>query len=91
MEILVKNSSAVSEDVNALRIYPNPTSDKINIQGVDMTHIAIYSTLGQLMYEANVHSDEASVEVGQFPAGAYIVRVTCGDKASFTQLINIVK
>lgn len=91
MEILVKNSTAVGEGMNVPSVYPNPTSDKINIQGVDMTRVAIYSTLGQLMYEASVNGSETSVEVGQFPAGTYIVKVTCGDKASFTQLINIVK
>ena len=90
IEIQVKNSNEIGENTHELKVYPNPASEKITIQGLDMTHIALYSTLGQLMYETRVNSQETSVEVSSYPAGTYIVKVTCGD-TTYTQLINIVK
>ena len=90
IEIQVKNSTELSENGKEPRIYPNPASEKITIQGEGMTRVSIYSTLGQLMYDAQVNNLEASVEVGQYPAGTYIVKVTCGEK-THTQLVNIVK
>jgi len=40
-----------------------------------MSHITVTSVLGQVVYDADVNGDEMVLNMGQFNAGMYMVRI----------------
>ena len=67
--------SVKDNDANAMRIYPNPVKDNLTITAEAMTRITITNTLGQVMYDEEVVSDNQEVNVSQYKAGVYVVRI----------------
>ena len=63
-------------DLAGIEMFPNPTNRILNIRGEDMRRIDIYSVDGQLLYtKENNGSDLMQVDVSQFAAGQYFVKV----------------
>ena len=67
--------SVKENDANAMRIYPNPVKDNLTITAEAMTRITITNTLGQVMYDEEVVSDNQEINVSQYKAGVYVVRI----------------
>jgi hypothetical protein len=61
---------------NGLAIYPNPTSGNVTIEANGMQHITVVSTLGQVVFDADVDTDHYILNMSQYVAGMYTVRVT---------------
>ena len=55
-----------------------------------MTHVAIYNTLGQLVYDTQVTTDRQSVDMTPFPAGSYLVRINT-DKGTCIRHLNVIR
>ena len=67
---------------NALQtvtVYPNPTNDKIIIEGIKPTEVQVYNTLGQLVKTIQ-NSNE--INVSDLPKGIYMLQVkdACGNR-----------
>lgn len=90
MNIVVRNSYDVNEIANNTKIYPNPTSGKINIEVAGMTHVTVVNAIGQFVYDADVNADQVNVDMTPFPAGAYLVRIVT-NKGVCTKHINLIK
>ncbi|MBR6847183.1 MAG: T9SS type A sorting domain-containing protein [Bacteroidales bacterium] len=90
MNIVVKNSYDVNEIANNTKIYPNPTSGKINIEVAGMTHVTVVNAIGQFVYDTDVDADQVNVDMTPFPAGTYLVRIVT-DKGVCTKHINLIK
>ena len=45
LNITVKNSTDVNEMEAKAKIYPNPTSEKVNIECEGMTHVSVFNTI----------------------------------------------
>ena len=90
MTIVVKNSTGVDEIANNARIYPTPTSEKVNIECAGMTHVTVFNTLGQMVYNADVDTDTVVINAETMPAGSYLVRITTAE-GSFTKHLSVIK
>ena len=88
--IVVRNSYDVNEIATSTKIYPNPTSGKLNIESVGMTHITVVNAIGQFMYDADVDADQLSLDMTPFPAGAYLVRIVT-ENGACVKHINVIK
>ena len=66
--------TSVSESVES-RLYPNPTTGNVTIEANGMTHITVVSLLGQVLYDANISGDTYQMNLGQYEAGLYMVRI----------------
>lgn len=90
MTIVIKNTTGVNEMANNAKIYPNPTSEKVNIECTGMTHVTVLNTLGQMVYNAEVDTDKVVVSTENLPAGSYLVRITTNE-GSFVKHLNVIK
>ena len=90
MTIVVKNTTDVNEIANSARIYPNPTSEKVNIECLGMTHVTVFNTLGQMVYSAEVDTDKVVINTETMPAGSYVVRITTAE-GSIAKHLNVIK
>ena len=57
----------------AVKIYPNPTSDMLNIAGIEVKDVQVYSASGQL---AKVRVSNNVVDTRGLQSGTYIIRMT---------------
>lgn len=66
----------IGENAEEVAVYPNPTTSNVTIQAKGMNHISVLNTLGQMVFDANVSSDMQVLDMSQYGAGVYMVRVT---------------
>ena len=71
-------------------IYPNPTKGNVTIEAVGMRHITVVSTLGQVVFDADVEGDSYIMNMSQYTAGMYTVRVVTESGVS-AQRITVVR
>jgi hypothetical protein len=86
----VKFSSRASEE---LKVYPNPSSDIIHLNGGARTieNLELMDISGRAMSTPKIiPSTDVLLNVKNYPAGAYLVRARVGD-AVITQHIDIVR
>jgi hypothetical protein len=88
--ITVRNSTDVNEWEANAKIYPNPTSEKVYVEAESMNHVAVYNTLGQLVYDTDVATDRVSIDMTQFPAGSYLVRINTNNGVCIRHL-NVIR
>ena len=73
-EVEVYYDDVIENEAN-VALFPNPTTDNVTIQAEGMSHITVTSVLGQVVYDADVNGDEMVLNMGQFNAGMYMVRI----------------
>ena len=62
------------------KLYPNPTTTFVNIEGEDMQRVYVYNSIGKLMMVAEADSDtHTRLEFVNYPAGYYVVRIELAD------------
>ena len=66
---------AVNENSDNVALYPNPTKDNVTIEAAGMNRITVVSMLGQVVYDTEVSEDTYVMNMSQFTAGMYMVRV----------------
>ena len=65
----------VLENNSEVALFPNPTSGNVTIQAEGMSHITVVNALGQVVYDADVNANEVVLNMAQFNAGMYMVRI----------------
>ncbi len=69
------------EVTKSVKIYPNPTTENITIEGLssDIQTIRVYNTLGQEVisreWEAGVQSSSIVLDLANLPSGIYYIRI----------------
>ena len=82
----VEDCEAVEEhDGHEIRVYPNPTSDFLCIEGdFDIgSQLFIYDMTGRIVETAELTSNNASLNISHLPDGYYIVKVGDGNGRSY--------
>ncbi len=69
-------SGEIDENKNHVSIYPNPTSEILNINIESPAQIKIYSTTGKLLLSKSITSKEI-IEVDQWSKGMYLMEFIC--------------
>ena len=82
--------TGVEEFNGNVNIYPNPTNSNVTIEAASMKHITVVSTLGQVVYDADVDADMIQLNLGQFKAGVYMVRIDTENGVTVKR-VNVVK
>ncbi len=85
----IENYSILSD----VKVYPNPTSDYININFTQKSDydISIYNMAGELIYSKQIiESNKESINLNKFPAGTYlfVVKQVAEQKATTYKIIK---
>ena len=81
-------SIAENEVVNS--IYPNPTSSDLHINAEAMTHVTVFNAMGQMVYDQDVNTDSMVLNMGQYEAGVYMVRIDT-ENGNSVKRITVIK
>ena len=66
----------IGENNESIAVYPNPTTGNLNISALDINHITVLNTLGQVVYDSNADGNTATLDMSHYQAGVYMIRVT---------------
>ena len=76
----------LNENDGKVSIYPNPTSDKVNVECAGMSQIDIYTLDGKLVRSLKV--EDASVQVDGLESGVYMLRILKGDETLVRRIVK---
>ena len=68
-------TEGVSELEHTLKLYPNPASETLNVEGV-MTSIEVYNTVGQCLLTQQVSGTSTQISLNGLDNGIYFLRVS---------------
>lgn len=78
----VINNDGVAEysDDARFNMYPNPTSDVLNVSGENMQKVYVYNALGTLIKVEAVDDDTfTQIQLGGYATGYYLIRIQLAD------------
>jgi hypothetical protein len=78
-----------SPNASVFSVYPNPTCDVVNINGIDAkSTIKVYNTTGKLLFAEKAGSGNISIDLSRYNAGLYLLQVETNGKAVNTKIIK---
>ncbi len=84
----INTSTALSQESETLRIYPNPAQNHINLEASELiTRIRLYSIDGTLIKQSFPNSKNLQIAVGEFPAGLYLLETQTDNKLLIRKII----
>ena len=80
----------VEDRETKVSVYPNPTMGSITIQAQGMNRITLLNVLSQVVYDAPTVGDLQVLDLGQYNAGIYLVRVV-NENGVCVKQVSVVK
>ena len=69
-------------------VHPNPTTDKLFVEGRDMQRVELFNTLGQcVLTQVAENMDSTEISLADLPSGVYLLRVLTTDGAFSVQKV----
>ena len=78
------------DKINNIKMYPNPTQDKVTLSNLDDANVLIYNMNGALMGEWKHINHKITINTNNYTNGTYLVKVISNNTVLTTKL-NIVK
>ncbi|MCB0399179.1 MAG: aryl-sulfate sulfotransferase [Winogradskyella sp.] len=80
------NNLSTSEfEIDAVTIYPNPTTDFIQIESInEIDKIEVYNILGRRISV----TIESKIDLSQQPSGVYVIKIHSGNKSTTEKIIK---
>jgi hypothetical protein len=88
---LHKNTTMSSDsfEVSKVKLYPNPTSNVLNIESLGTIQtISVYNVLGQEVINKALNSTSTSLDVSSLNSGIYVVKTVVDGVTSSTKFIK---
>ncbi|MBN9484692.1 MAG: T9SS type A sorting domain-containing protein [Bacteroidetes bacterium] len=78
--VITPSSSIASAEVENIRIYPNPVTDELKIEGVDVgTEILIADMLGRIIVHTTATKDIIGISSRAWVSGVYVLQLKVKD------------
>ena len=84
-------TEGVDELEQSLKVYPNPTSGVLNIQGEGMKSIEVYNTIGQCVMTQEVNGDGIQLSTESLNNGIYFLRIRSNDGAVLNRTFSVAR
>ena len=85
------NTSSQDKVINDLQLYPNPSSDyvNLNIANETITHITVTSLEGKTMFKTTNATSDFTLDVTGYSKGMYIVTIATQEGNNFTKKLLV--
>ena len=84
-------TEGVNELGQGLKIYPNPTSSFLNIEGEGMVSVEVYNTVGQRVMTQAVNGNSVQLNTEGLGNGLYIVRIHANDGTMLNHTFSVAR
>ena len=89
---VTSSTAGISENkLLSFEMYPNPVSDKLNIQlpsGSEKAEVSIFDYTGRLVSSKTISSNDTLIDVQSISKGIYIIRVASNTKIGVQRFIK---
>jgi len=86
-----KTDAAAVNDIEELKlsVYPNPTSDLVNIKSQsNIETLQVYSLSGKRLIEMSPNTTDVQMDISSLSSGAYLINVTTDESARTIKIIK---
>lgn len=84
-------TEGIDELEQTLKIYPNPTSGLLNIQGEGLTNIEVYNAVGQRVMKQEVNGNAIQINTESLNAGIYFLRIVADDGSMLNRTFSVAR
>lgn len=84
-------TEGMDELEQTLKIYPNPTSGLLNIQGEGLTNIEVYNAVGQCVMNQEVNGNAIQINTESLNAGIYFLRIVANDGSMLNRTFSVAR
>lgn len=81
----------INEVNKTISIFPNPTSDQIELEGASNSRVQVINQLGELILSKMVYTEKEKIDCTQFIAGAYFVQVIQNNQLLQSKKIIVIR
>ncbi len=78
LNLTIKNSSNIDVNKqNEIKLFPNPSSDKITIEleGIDAMDVSLLNTQGKILFQKSGQYDKYDINLSSYAAGTYFLSI----------------
>ena len=68
-------TEGIGENSIAAKVYPNPTSGEITLEGEGLSHVRIVNAYGQTVYNAKVEGEQVRIDLSHMAKGIYMMHI----------------
>ena len=72
-------TTGISSYDSQWRIFPNPATQVLHVEGSNIAEITLYSAIGELVYSGRPANSHTEINVADLVRGIYMVRITTHD------------
>ena len=77
---------AVGEKEQRVKVYPNPVSETLYIQGLESVEVQVFNALGQ---KVKTIENANEINVSDWAKGVYVLRITAADGTVFERKVSV--
>ena len=81
----------VDELSQTLKVYPNPTSSVLNIEGKGMTNVEVYNAMGQRVMMVETNDNAIQLNTVNMSNGMYVVRIYANDGTVLNRTFSVAR
>ena len=90
-ELTVSGAVGLNSNSNMeIELYPNPSNGTFNLKYAEGANIYIYNASGMVVKQIEKATEHEIIDISDFNAGAYILRIITNDKVE-TKHLNLIK
>ncbi len=79
----------ISDSDVELIVFPNPTTGRITIKGIDNAHVIILDNTGRVISKVNLDINNPGIDLGQYQDGVYVLQVHSNEAIYHKKLLLI--
>ena len=72
-------TEGVDEFGSSLKVYPNPTTNMLNVEGEGTVSVEVYNTVGQRVMKQEVNGNKTLINTESLNNGIYFLRIFAND------------
>ena len=76
---VVVTTDGVVENEDGVSVYPNPAIGNLTVEAEGLNRITLINILGQIVYDMATNSETETLNLSQFEAGLYVVRINAAN------------
>lgn len=76
------NGTSIISTAAGLKVYPNPTTDQLHIEGMNTGEVSILSISGSLLLHKTISNNLTTIDVGNLPSGVYLLHTISNNETA---------
>lgn len=75
LRVYYSPTEVAENEALSVQVYPNPARQSLSIEGEEMSQVAVYDLLGQMVYRQDMDGNTLTINVSDWTEGLYLVKV----------------